>query len=106
MTLPAVEWRNGMAEVIKHGLLADPALLDPTLHQPENAEELVQRAVQVKVNVVEQDPYEQGVRAHLNLGHTFGHAIEKVTKYHWPHGAGVGFGLVAAARLSYALKHV
>lgn len=103
-TLPAHEWRNGMAEVIKHGLLADPALLDPTLHQPEKAAELVRRAVQVKVDVVEQDPYEHGVRAHLNLGHTFAHAIERVTQYQWAHGAAVGMGLVAAARLSHALK--
>lgn len=102
-TLPPQEWRNGMAEVLKHGLLADPALLDPSLHAPKQAAELVRRAVQVKVDVVEQDPYEQGIRAHLNLGHTFAHAIEQVTQYQWPHGAAVGFGLLAAAQLSYAL---
>jgi 3-dehydroquinate synthase len=103
-TLPTCEWRNGMAEVIKHGLLADPELLNTALHQPEHAAELVARAVQVKVDVVQQDPYERGVRAHLNLGHTFGHAIEQVTHYQWPHGAAVGFGLLAAAYLSYALS--
>ncbi|MBZ0301712.1 MAG: 3-dehydroquinate synthase [Anaerolineae bacterium] len=102
-SLPAQEWRNGMAEILKHGLLADPLLLEPVLHQPQRAAELVRRAVQVKVDVVEQDPYEQGVRAHLNLGHTFAHAVEQVTHYQWPHGEAVGFGLLAAAQLSYAL---
>lgn len=102
-TLPEREWRCGMAELIKHGLLADEALLDPALWTKDHAGELVARAVQVKVNVVQQDPYERGVRAHLNLGHTFAHAIERVTHYQWLHGEAVGVGLVAAARLSYAL---
>jgi len=101
-TLPAREWRCGMAEVIKHGLLADSTLLDPRMWAPERVPELIRRAVQVKVNVVEADPYEQNVRAHLNLGHTFAHAIEQVSGYAWPHGEAVGVGLVAAARLSVA----
>ncbi len=102
-TLPPEQWRCGMGEALKHGLLADEGLLDPALHQPERAAELVQRAVQVKVDVVQQDPYEQGIRAHLNLGHTFGHAIEVVTDYEWLHGDAVGIGLLAAARLSHEL---
>ena len=108
-TLPEREWRCGMAEVIKHGLLADDGLL--TLIESEqgiavsrqNAPEIVQRAVQVKVDVVQQDPFEKDIRAHLNLGHTFGHAIEQVSGYTWPHGEAVGVGLLAAARLSYLL---
>jgi 3-dehydroquinate synthetase len=83
--------------------LADPALLDRSLHEPSRAAELVRRAVQVKVDVVEADPYEQGSRAHLNLGHTFAHAIEQVTHHAWAHGDAVGVGLVAAGYLSYAL---
>jgi 3-dehydroquinate synthase len=102
-TLPEVEWRNGMAEVLKHGLLADEALLDPALHTLDRAVDLVTRAVQVKVDVVQRDPYEKGERAHLNLGHTFAHAIEQVSGYAWAHGQAVGFGLLAAARLSHAL---
>lgn len=102
-TLPKEQWRCGMAEVVKHGFLADEGLLDPALHRKKHAEELVARAVQVKVDVVEQDPYERGIRAHLNLGHTFGHAIEQVTSYEWMHGDAVGFGLMAAATLSYNL---
>lgn len=102
-TLPDNEWRNGMAEVIKHGLIADETLLASELHTRENAEELVGRAIQVKIDVVQQDPYEQGIRAHLNLGHTFGHAIERVTQYQVAHGEGVAVGLLAAARLSARL---
>lgn len=102
-TLPDVEWRCGMAEVIKHGLLADPALLEVSLQDRGRAAELVRRAVQVKIDVVEQDPYEENIRAHLNLGHTFAHAIEQVTGYQWAHGQAVGFGLVVAAYLSEAV---
>jgi 3-dehydroquinate synthase len=108
-TLPEREWRCGMAEVIKHGLLADDGLLqlieagrinDSPL---QDAPELVRRAVQVKVDVVQQDPFERNIRAHLNLGHTFAHAIEQVSGYAWPHGEAVGVGLLAAARLSFTL---
>lgn len=102
-SLPQNEWRNGMAEVIKHGLLADAQLLDPALHDRRRAAALVERAVQVKVDLVEQDPLERNVRAHLNLGHTFAHAIELVSEFRWSHGEAVGLGLVAAARLSHAL---
>ncbi len=102
-TLPDVQWRCGMAEVIKHGLLADTTLLNPELWTLERADELVTRAVQVKVNVVQIDPYEDGIRAHLNLGHTFGHAIEQVSGYRWFHGEAVGVGLVAAALLSHRI---
>lgn len=102
-TLPDEEWRAGMAEVIKHGFLADEGLLDPDLHQLSRAEELVNRAIKVKVEVVQEDPYEHGVRAYLNLGHTFAHAIERVTEFGWSHGDAVGFGLLAAATLSHDL---
>ena len=91
-----------MAEVIKHGLLADQGCWSG-ICKAVRAEELVARAVQVKVDVVQADPYERGIRAHLNLGHTFAHAIEQVTRYQWAHGDAVGVGLVAAAYLSYAL---
>ncbi len=102
-TLPEREWRCGMAEIIKHGMIADSGLLRSELWEKDQAEELVRRAVQVKVDIVQKDPYERNVRAYLNLGHTFAHAIERVTKYSWLHGEAVGVGLVAAARLSYAL---
>ena len=101
-TLPEREWRCGAAEAIKHALIADPGLLD--LIDPDgDAEAMIARAVQVKVNVVEQDPYEQNIRAYLNFGHTFAHAVEQVSGYQWLHGEAVGVGLVAAGRLSAAL---
>ncbi len=102
-TLPPEQWRCGMGEAIKHGFLKDARLLEPELHIPDRAAELVRWAVQVKVDFVEQDPFEHGVRAHLNLGHTFGHAIEQVTNYAWLHGEGVGVGLLAAAMLSHRM---
>jgi 3-dehydroquinate synthase len=103
-TLPDREWRCGMAEVIKHGFLADESLLESELWKPECASELVRRAVQVKVDVVQRDPFEKNIRAHLNLGHTFAHAVEQVSGYSWPHGEAVGVGMIAAVRLSYALN--
>ena len=105
-TLPPLQWRCGMAEVIKHGLIARLELLKPALWQPAQAPRLVREAVQVKVEVVQADPYEQGIRAHLNLGHTFGHAIEKVTEYTVPHGEAVAIGLVKAAKLSRNLGFI
>ncbi|MFO7321477.1 MAG: 3-dehydroquinate synthase [Chloroflexota bacterium] len=103
-TLPEREWRCGMAEVIKHGLLADPVLLEMAQNGNfDDLPEFVRRTIQVKVDVVQADPFERGMRAHLNLGHTFAHAIERVSGYAWPHGEAVGVGLLAAARLSYLL---
>ena len=100
-TLPPVEWRCGLAEVLKAGLIADPPLVDHLLTRgPEPVEEIVARAVRVKKAIVEQDRLESGVRAYLNLGHTFAHAIEGVSGYAWKHGEAVAVGLVAAARLS------
>jgi 3-dehydroquinate synthase len=101
-TLPEREWRCGAAEAIKHALIADPGLLD-LIDTAGDAEAMIARAVQVKVDIVQQDPYEQNVRAYLNFGHTFAHAIEQVSGYSWLHGEAVGVGMVAAARLSSVL---
>ena len=102
-TLPLTEWRCGMAEVIKHGLLADPQLLElccrPVI-EGHSRSELLYRAIQVKVAIVSADPFEQGIRQHLNLGHTFAHAAELVSGYRLTHGNAVAVGLLAAARLS------
>lgn len=100
-TLPDVERRCGLAEVIKHGLIADPSLLEPGDYLNPTPD-FVRRAVQVKIDVVEKDPYEQNIRAWLNLGHTFAQAIEPVSGYQWRHGEAVAVGLVGAARLSVA----
>ncbi|MFN8562759.1 MAG: 3-dehydroquinate synthase [Anaerolineae bacterium] len=101
-TLPVREWRCGAAEAIKHALIADPGLLD-LIDPAGDQAAMIARAVQVKVEIVQQDPYEQNIRAYLNLGHTFGHAIEQMSGYQWLHGEAVGVGMVAAARLSAAL---
>jgi 3-dehydroquinate synthase len=116
-TLPPEEFASGMAEVIKHGLLADTDLLqkveskqwhyEPNKLQPPLSEiqAIVAQAIQVKIAIVQEDPFEQGQRSTLNLGHTFARAIEQVSGYAVRHGEAVAMGLVAAANLSSQLKH-
>lgn len=99
-TLPDAERRSGLAEIVKHGFIADPTLLDPTQFDPITPE-YVARAIRVKVDIVIRDPFENHERAFLNLGHTFAHAIEAVSNYTWRHGEAVAVGLIGAARLSY-----
>ncbi len=100
-TLPDDEFRCGLAEIVKAGLINDPALFAHLrLDGPRPIETVIARAVLVKKRLVEQDRLENGPRALLNLGHTFGHAIEHVSRYRWKHGHAVSVGLVAAARLS------
>jgi shikimate kinase / 3-dehydroquinate synthase len=108
-TLPPVELSAGMAEVVKHGLIANPDLFS-RLEMDDGRRTIVDAAViataiQVKRDVVEADPFEQGRRALLNLGHTFGHAIEQVSGYDVGHGQAVAMGLVAAANLSARLDY-
>jgi 3-dehydroquinate synthase len=102
-TLPPNDFAAGLAEVAKAGFIADPAILDlleqdPTGHQ--HLRELVERSIAVKADVVSGDPKEAGRREFLNYGHTLGHAVEKVERYNWRHGAAVSVGLVYAAALS------
>ncbi len=105
-TLPAVEFRNGLAEVVKHGIITDPLLFAQLQTDgPESLQSMLARALRVKIGVVERDPFEQGERAHLNLGHTFAHAFEQVSRYAIPHGQAVGVGLVASAHLSVISGH-
>ena len=110
-TLPARELRAGLAEVIKYGLIADPALftwLEDHLTEllggdPAALAHIIRRSCEIKAAVVGRDEREQGERALLNLGHTFGHAIESATAYRgWLHGEAVGAGLVMAAATSTA----
>jgi 3-dehydroquinate synthase len=108
-TLPPREFAAGMAEVIKCGLLGDAPLfadleLAPVTVQSPDLATIIRRCCAAKARVVEADEFErakEGGRALLNLGHTFGHAIEQVTAYRrYLHGEAVAIGLVAAARLS------
>jgi len=66
----------------------------------DNLDEIVRRAMAVKVRVIQSDPYEEGQRAALNLGHTLGHALEQGSAYRMRHGEGVAVGMVAAARMA------
>jgi len=111
-TLPAREFAAGMAEVIKYGLLGDAALfarLERMVLTAGHAElpEVIRRCCEMKAGIVQADEREtaaEGGRALLNLGHTFGHAIEQVTGYTaYLHGEAVAVGLAAAARLSHKL---
>jgi 3-dehydroquinate synthetase len=103
-TLPGDEFRAGLAEVVKHGILAAPQLFVQLEQEgPVSLLQLVADAVRVKVQIVERDPFEQAERATLNLGHTFGHALEQVSHYQMRHGEAVAVGMVAAANLSVEL---
>lgn len=98
-TLPEEEFISGMAEVIKHGVIQDPVLFSCCEDLGDLAE-LVSRAMGVKVRIIQEDPYEQGIRAALNLGHTVGHGVEKVSGFEIRHGEGVAIGMVIEARMA------
>ena len=110
-TLPPSELSGGLAECIKHDVIRDAegfahleGSLDAILRVDVDAmTELVAHNVRIKAAFVAADPFEQGIRAHLNFGHTFGHAVERVSGYTVPHGAAVGLGMVAACALAVDL---
>ncbi|MEU6158106.1 3-dehydroquinate synthase [Streptomyces sp. NPDC047130] len=107
-SLPVDDYASGLAEVIKAGFIADPAILDLIEADPRAARtpsgqhtaELIERAVRVKAAAVSEDLRESGRREILNYGHTLGHAIERNERYTWRHGAAVGVGMVFAAELA------
>ncbi len=112
-TLPDRELRAGLAEIIKYGLIRDPAFFDwleRNMHRllardPVTLNEAIQRSCENKAEIVAADEKEEGVRALLNLGHTFGHAIENGMGYGvWLHGEAVAAGIVLAADLSRRMK--
>ena len=107
LTLPEREWHGGLAEVVKHGVIGDPGLFqlcDQGLDTLQGqAAALVSRAVAVKVDVVNRDPFEGGLRACLNYGHTIGHAVETLSSYQLSHGEAVSIGMVAEAKLAEVL---
>lgn len=106
-TLPEAELISGLAEVVKHGIISDPELFQLCRRGLDwvkgNLEDIVKRAVAVKIKVIEEDPYEKGFRAALNLGHTVGHAVELVSGFRLRHGEAVSIGMVAEARLAERL---
>ncbi len=112
-SLPEVELQCGLAECVKHAVIRDQALFEfiadhlPAIlrRDPPTLLELIARNVRIKAAVVTEDPFEQGVRALLNFGHTFGHALETVGGYgELRHGQAVALGMVAAARLAVSRR--
>ena len=108
-TLPEREFRLGAVEAFKHGLLEDPSLLDLPSDasfaphgDPTVLTERIAASVRVKARIVAADERESGVRAHLNLGHTLGHALEAASGHGLPHGDAVAYGLSFAAHLGRA----
>jgi 3-dehydroquinate synthase len=114
-TLPTREWRAGMAEVIKYGIIWDAELLE-MLEKADHLDrlsgidshllgEILRRSAQAKVDVVSQDEKEAGLRAILNYGHTIAHAVESLTGYKVVnHGEAVAIGMVAAGQLAVAAQ--
>jgi 3-dehydroquinate synthase len=101
-SLPDREYRSGLAEVIKSAIIGDAALLDLVerdrgrvmARDADTVAEMIRRSLAVKGSIVQQDPREKGVRAVLNLGHTFGHALETATGFDgWTHGEAVAWGI-------------
>jgi 3-dehydroquinate synthase len=109
-SLPDREFRGGLAEVIKYGVIADKQLfayleagMEKILRRDAGAlEYLIPRCAEIKARVVGADEHESGQRETLNFGHTFGHALESVTNYRvYQHGEAVAWGMMAAALLGY-----
>lgn len=107
-TLPKVQFQSGMGEVIKHGLIKNASYYQWLKDHKDSIvnlddvviEEMIYESCKIKKAVVEEDPKEQGIRAHLNFGHTIGHAVEKLSEFSLYHGQCVAIGMHSAAYLS------
>lgn len=100
-TLPPEQYRNGMGEVIKYGML-DAEFLRILCSRPNGAE-IIEQCVNIKANYVEEDEFDRGLRAKLNLGHTVGHAVELCSEYKIAHGEAVGIGMAVITRIAARL---
>jgi len=101
-TLPEVERINGMAEVVKHGVISDLKLFE-LCSGSQSVEDIIRRAMAVKISIIEADPYERGIRAALNFGHTVGHGVELVSGFQVRHGEAVAIGMVVEAKMAEQL---
>lgn len=99
-TLPKEIYRDGCAEVIKYGMILDASLYDELHNIPFDREDVVARCVAIKRDVVQQDEFDNGIRGLLNFGHTFGHAIEKLSDFAVSHGEAVAKGMAIASRMA------
>jgi 3-dehydroquinate synthase len=109
VTLPEREFRSGLAEIVKHGIVLDAAYFEEVeagaarlgARDPETLERVIGGSCRLKASVVERDERESSLRHVLNYGHTIGHALEAVTGYaRWTHGEAVAIGIAAEARLA------
>ncbi|TCS84148.1 3-dehydroquinate synthase [Tepidibacillus fermentans] len=113
-TLPAKEIRSGLAEVVKHGLIADSSFTHWLNQHAESLlnldfealNEALYQGSRIKATIVKEDEKEQGIRAYLNFGHTLAHAIETVSHYDYSHGEAVAIGMVFATRLSERIGYI
>ncbi len=111
-TLPPTEWKNGLAEILKYGLIGNPTLWSYSekhiddWQKGEILSHLIHSSIQIKMDIVGKDPEEQGLRRILNFGHTVGHALEQLSHFQIPHGLAVAMGIQAESYLSYHLGYL
>jgi len=113
-TLPEKEFRNGLAEMIKYGVIEDEKLFkmlesemeEVKSREPERLLKMIETCCRIKKSIVEIDEREQGLRRVLNFGHTLGHALETLSNYDLSHGEGVALGMIAAAKLSEKMNYL
>lgn len=100
-TLDPTVMRDGFAEVIKYGIILDSKLFD-TVSKPDSFDlaTVIARCIEIKRDIVEQDEFDKGLRGLLNFGHTFGHAIEKLSGFTITHGSAVARGMIIAAKVA------
>ncbi len=110
-TLPERQWRNGMAEIIKYGLISSPPLFHKLLNEnkqwntrdPEWINEIIYDSFLIKKHVIETDFQESGYRRILNFGHTIAHALETIENYRIPHGEAVAVGMLIEGIISHRM---
>lgn len=113
-TLPEAEIRNGLAEIVKYGIIESPEILDILDEQAESLpgrdavllESLVLKCCRIKKGIIELDEKDTGLRRILNFGHTIGHAVEAESGYRLSHGDAVSIGMAAAVRISARMKYL
>ncbi len=99
--LPDEIYSDGMSEVIKYGVICDKYIFDKISSGNYDLEDIIYRCVDAKRKIVENDEFDNGERQLLNLGHTFGHAVEKLSGFTVSHGKGVAIGMVLAAKFAF-----
>ena len=111
-TIPKKEWLNGLAEILKHGLIYDSKIWDLCeenpleWNSPQKLKLLIRGSVITKTQIVEEDPDEKGLRRILNFGHTVGHGLESLSRFQMSHGEAVAIGCMAESWLSWRMGHL